>query len=199
MLKQIIAALIVAASVAGHSHATTVYTFDRGTPYFFTFGPYNSTMHVTGSFDVAAPLANNLIFADISGLVTAYSFNDGVNTLTAPNSDIVNFFVDTNASGNITGWDIRLITSNPIPPGGTQVFIGTVTGVDLAEMHICVTQDCTQRQNTGQASGIGEGQWSFATAPSPVPLPAPFLLLALALGGLSVARWWKNRRQAQAA
>ena len=74
--------------LSGTAVATT-YTF-VGSTYTTAFSPYTTAMSVTGTFDTASPLPANMNNLDIgpngSGLVTAWSFSDGVNTFTQANS-----------------------------------------------------------------------------------------------------------------
>lgn len=46
-----------------------------------TCADYSVAMRVTGWFTTAAPLASNLVGADVSALVIAYSFSDGIRTI----------------------------------------------------------------------------------------------------------------------
>ncbi|PWT87386.1 MAG: hypothetical protein C5B56_10565 [Proteobacteria bacterium] len=111
----------VSLTLATHAVATT-YTlsgsaYDQAT----LFGTYIGTTGVTGSFTTAAPLPPNLNGAAIAGsgglgLVTSWSFNDGVFTYTDANSDLWqdgkaaagSFSVSTDSTGNITSFFIVL-------------------------------------------------------------------------------------------
>lgn len=68
-----------------------------------TCANYTSAMNVSGTFDVPT-LAPNLTNSNIATTVTAFSFNDGVNTYasTDPNVRKYQFVVTTNASGVLT-------------------------------------------------------------------------------------------------
>jgi hypothetical protein len=97
--------------LSGTAFATT-YTV-AGSTYTKANGPYTTAMSVAGTFDTANPLPANLFAVDIgpdgSGLATAWSFFDGVNTFTQTNSAPIgsgNFFVSTDAKGNITVFGI---------------------------------------------------------------------------------------------
>jgi hypothetical protein len=61
-------------------------------------------MNISGSFTVATALPPNFPGQDITSLLTAYSFFDGINTYTNtnPNSRIFSFFVATNGSSQIS-------------------------------------------------------------------------------------------------
>ena len=66
------------------ARASTVYTYTGN--FFNEFvnqnppsGTYDASMRVTGSFEVATPLAPNLSFQDIKADVLHFSFFDGRN------------------------------------------------------------------------------------------------------------------------
>ncbi len=88
-------------------------------------GLYASATGVTGSFTTAAPLPPNLANAAIAdsgglGLVTGWSFNDGVLSYTDTNSTLWkngtaaahSFSVSTDSAGNITAFFIVLTMPN---------------------------------------------------------------------------------------
>jgi hypothetical protein len=92
----------------------TVYTY-TGNPLDIGNGssPYTVGDHVSGWFDISAPLAANLNFASI--IPISYSFTDGVNL--ADESLLPNHAIEisTDASGNISDWTMGW----ELPDGGT--------------------------------------------------------------------------------
>lgn len=92
---------------------TYTYTGPNFTNYF---GNYDDTMSVTGSITTSAPIPPNLTDYNIGGLVTSWSFTDGVNTLQAPGSVLI-AVVNTNDTGDIVGGQIGAYTL----PWRTQV------------------------------------------------------------------------------
>jgi len=110
-----LAIVFFALCLAGAASGTT-YTY-AGKTYSIAGSPYTTAMSITGTFDTAAPLPANTNFLDIgprgSGLVTGWSFSDGVNTYTQGNSDGV-FSVTTDAKGNFSFYVISL--TSPRPP-----------------------------------------------------------------------------------
>jgi hypothetical protein len=117
--------------LSGAAVATT-YTV-VGSTYTTAFAPYTTAMSVTGTFDTASPLPANHPNVDIgpkgSGLVTAWSFSDGMNTFTQANS-APSFFpggfaVGTDAKGNITSFGIDL--ESPQPPNAINDVMNTFT------------------------------------------------------------------------
>ncbi len=116
--------------LSGTAFATT-YTV-VGSTYTTVFSPYTTAMSVTGTFDTANPLPANMTNLDIgpngSGLVTAWSFFDGVNTFTqansAPEPGVGSFSVGTDAKGNITSFGIDL--ESPRPPNAINDVMNTL-------------------------------------------------------------------------
>ena len=118
---------MVVYGLAVAAHATITYTYSytgqpysKGTIVNFTppcaTGPcanYSGTMSITGSFTTAAPLPPNLpLRTDIPGLVTSYSFTDGINLFSSTDANSRRYEVraQTDSSGNIvaSGMDISL-------------------------------------------------------------------------------------------
>ena len=111
--------------------------------------PYTTADKITGSLEIAAPLASNLTEAVITP--TSFTFTDGVNTYTNGNAGS-DFRFWTNGSGEIIFWHVNLQKYNPEVGGGTfqrldaqkvDIFIP----VDLAQDVFCApdstAQDCS--------------------------------------------------------
>lgn len=117
-MVRLVAIALLGLWLSGAATGTT-YTY-VGPTYTAAGSPYTTAMSVTGTFDTATPLPANMPETDIgpdgSGLLTAWSFSDGVNTLTQANSSPYpfSFNVATDAEGNITSFSILLL--NPQPP-----------------------------------------------------------------------------------
>jgi len=109
------ATIVLGLWVTGVATGTT-YTY-VGPAYTTAQSLYTTAMSVTGTFDTAAPLPANMpsteIGPDGSGLATAWSFFDGVNTLTQANSFPLSFHVQTDALGNISSYAITLLSPQP--------------------------------------------------------------------------------------
>ncbi|KQM80041.1 IPTL-CTERM sorting domain-containing protein [Xylophilus sp. Leaf220] len=101
---------LVAASTAAHA-----VTYNAASSAYNSTGPftvcdggtcqnYSTAMQITGFFETAAPLPANLNNAGISGLVTNYSFNDGIEAYQAVslNTRKFQFSATTNGSGVLT-------------------------------------------------------------------------------------------------
>ena len=79
VMKEFLLSLVALLATAS-AFAATTYTF-TGPAYTTATGAFNTTMHLTGSFTTATPLAPNLPpnmpFTNITGQVTSYSFLTG--------------------------------------------------------------------------------------------------------------------------
>jgi len=102
--------------------------------------PHDTSMRVTATLELSSVLPPNLVDANV--IPISFDFNDGVNTITE-NSDIVLqiFRFSTDASGNITLWNVSAETAFPSPSNegdqrwtidtmnttsGTQVDLGAI-------------------------------------------------------------------------
>ncbi len=91
--------------------ASTTYNI-TGNPFTFFSGSAACPpdCNIIGSFTLAQPLAPNLSLATITP--TAFSFSVGPNVLTQNSAAATFNDVSTDASGNITGWDITISNTN---------------------------------------------------------------------------------------
>jgi len=116
----IVSLVVVCAGVLAATHATTTYLYTGNN---FTSipldddpptGSYTTSMRVTGSFTVSQPLTS-ISLVDISGLILAYSFNDGRSTLTEGNSSLRSSSVAVDASGAVINWQFNIEQPFPVP------------------------------------------------------------------------------------
>ena len=152
--------------------------------------PITGLTNVSGWFTISGALAPNLADTDITGLITSFSFSDGLQTITqADTFNAEDFVVNTDASGNIIGWAVDLNTPggfilscndqgqvDPYPPSG-YCEPGTGFGGTGDEVG-------TQ----GEVGLVVPGSGAFTT-PEPSALP----MLAVALAGLIGLRTVRNR------
>ncbi len=94
--------------------ADEIYEY-QGNDYTSAFGPYTTSMAISGDFTTATPLSPNLVGYVFTPLT--FDFTDGVFDLNSLNSDITDDFfqVSTDALGNITGTVIDVNDYN-LPP-----------------------------------------------------------------------------------
>ena len=109
-LKVFLSALLLS---IGSPAIAEIYNF-AGPNYDQAYGPYTTSMRPVGFIETSGPLAANAPISDIRALIMAYSFNDGVVTLTQNNSQLCSFNVGTDN----TGYPVSGITTINGLPGG---------------------------------------------------------------------------------
>ncbi|SLN19590.1 VPLPA-CTERM sorting domain-containing protein [Roseisalinus antarcticus] len=161
----IVSALAIGAFTAQSVQAATYeYT---GATFSSNFAPYDTSMNISGAFDVASPLSSSMSLTDISGSLTSFSFFTGVRTFET-GDDVNNFSLATDVTGAIVGWEIN---------------------IDDNAWYVSMSSSSSPKDRTrnmgpggGDAYNYTAGSWAIA----PVPLPAGFWFLMAALGGLVV-------------
>ena len=149
--------------------ASTTYTY-TGNDFEAVFGgSYTTSDFVSGFFTVASPLPDNLVFSNNNVTPTAYSFTDGVQTFSSvsPPTNIT-FDIGTDASGNITSWNVTLGSG---PPGNNSV------STDNA------ASDVGQMDSFGAFGDvIGDpGTWASSSGSTATPEPASLGVVGLLL------------------
>lgn len=165
-MKKFILGLVALLATAS-TFAATTYTF-TGPVYTSATGAFNTTMHLTGSFTTATPLAPNLPpnmpLTDITGQVTSYSFFDGVNSYnsTDANARVLSFGVGTDASGIMNRWDVTLQIwesgTSPHSPGDLASWVvisSSPPGTPTLGVSAFDTLQCTQ-VGTSPSSGVAD-------------------------------------------
>jgi hypothetical protein len=181
--------------VAERNGFATTYTV-VGSTYTTVFSPYTTAMAVSGTFDTASPLPANMTNLDIgpngSGLVTAWSFFDGVNTFTQVNSApgaIGSFAVGTDAKGNITSFGIDL--ESPPPPNAINDVMNTLDinssgpGFTLVEDAATCTALMGNQCNSFFGSNYAIATVSFAFTPNFTAVP-PTIAKSFTAGSVQI-------------
>jgi hypothetical protein len=168
---------------AAGARADTIYTY-TGNPFtvFSGLDVCPPVCNISGSFNLASPLATNLPFGAITP--TAFSFTDGSITLTGGGS---RFEVATDSGGDISFWEIAL---------GGQVGPDVCTSLDSVRDPTGTPQDnsisasCSSVAFTGSALvNANPGSWSSST----VPEPGTFILVGIGLLGIAGTVLRRNR------
>ena len=159
-------ALVVCVATAGS--ATTTYNY-TGNNFTFAKKLITTAMSLSGSIELAAPLAPGLTNVDITPSLLSFSVADGVRVVTDANSLFAaEFRVSTDGLGNISDWAIYLNLSMSSVDriksctGAFASAVGSGTGCALAVM------DSTQFpvRNFGSVSN-NPGIWSIPPSNSP--------------------------------
>jgi cyclophilin family peptidyl-prolyl cis-trans isomerase len=192
MKLHLVAACAFASLIAVVSPASaSVYTYD-GKPFTSVVdgpnidGSYTTSLEVDGSFSVNGSLQANLSNQDITGLVQTFSFKDGRGSITEANNDDAKtqFFVSTDASGNITAWKINL--STPAPSAGQQshriLASNSILG-DLGQITQCNNDGCASPYNESAYVRGNFGTWTTDIS-SAVPEPSTWAMMILGFAGV---------------
>lgn len=168
-------AAVVGAVGPGVANASVVYDY-AGHDFTGVSGPYTTADSVTGSMTLSAALGDNLNLATVTP--TAFSFSDGVQTISSPNTS--SFMFSTDASGNITQYNVSLLT--PLGPG-------TIAAINVLTL---TTEDDVSFNGSTATTGVtSPGVWSTAAV---TPLPAALPLFATGLGLTGLFGWRRKRK-----
>jgi hypothetical protein len=89
--------------------------------------PYNTSMSVSGSFELASALPASLVPSPTWFAITplAFTFNDGIGSISSNQGDlsVPTFNIATDASGNIVEWSISVARSFPVDGSPTSGLI----------------------------------------------------------------------------
>lgn len=100
----VVGSALLIALIARPARADTILTY-TGNPYTVAYFEATTSMSETATIDLAGPLG-----VSFAGYVTPSSFSvfDGINTITDQTAIRSRFWFETDANGNISGWDVRV-------------------------------------------------------------------------------------------
>jgi MYXO-CTERM domain-containing protein len=184
---------------ANAASANAIYSYD-GNPFEYVDDPnppagtFDTTDRVTGSFELASALAPNLAFADISGSLVSWSFDNGRDTITSGSGVVGTFLVSTDATGDIDRWEIEVWDAAGLPTtvGEQRKAVGTqrdgtyAVTIDFGQVAECAVAGCGTLSVDAASNSDVPGTWTL------VPEPASGAMAALGLVALGARR---RRRQ----
>lgn len=203
------AALLGAACALLPPPAAAVYVYTYTGPTYTQVlpgngGPFTTSMRVSGSMTLDDPLPANMPGTVISGLVTAFSFSNGLETIDQDSAtNIKSFAVATDGTGAITVYSVLLATHYPTPAAaGDHRFDIRLSSGNVPQQSDSLVWQCLNTFN-GQCTGElevesgrtlgGLGVWVGSAVAGPIPEPSTLALtllglVALALRGTASAR-----------
>lgn len=146
---------------------TVTYTY-FGSDFTDVTGSFTTSDSISGSFATSSPLADNLNAVEQSP--SAFSFSDGLQTITNLDGTVADFRITTDGSGDIVFWDIWVIGAlgNEIIINASDLDYGYYNG-----------------PGWGENNGVN-GTWSSEDTAT-TPEPSSLILMATGLLALGLA------------
>jgi len=203
-MKRIVLSFAVLALLIGNYAYATTYTYTGGR-YNMGGSPYDEGMRVTGTLVTSSPIPPNSgsfdisDMFDISGILTSWSFSDGVQTIDSSSGEFHPSYppiVMTDGQGLIINSFLVMYVS-PIATtvGATDDYIGVGFGQSFGTVgQVCATvvdEVCADHElpaSYGQANTAGTWEGGATSTPIPTLSQWSLMLLALVLGMLGIAR-----------
>ncbi len=203
-MKRTLLTFAVFALLISNCAYATIYTY-TGENFDQVYGDYTTGMNVTGTIVTSSPIPPNSVDFDISPILTSWSFNDGMNTISSSNGKLVLFLPEfsTDAQGNIIKYFWAVANMGVAPVEGDPVEFMSLTDdveIGIADAgftdvsctdvidDVCTSFFVDQPFNYGSVYGQ-EGTW-VTTNDSARSVPTlsqwSLILLALLLGMVGV-------------
>lgn len=145
--------------------STCLFTVQAETRYQYTgetftvvAPPNTSSDRITGWFETAVQLPSFSTELDLTGLLTDFQFEDGVQIRTPGNTAVCRFLISTNATGNIVDWRITLRQAG-ISQGNPQELLDINKGYDQSAIGSAGMTVCALIGLSQTSISFEEGQW----------------------------------------
>jgi hypothetical protein len=170
--------LLLAAIPSTSALADTTYTY-TGNDFVSAKAPFTDSDFISGSFTVSSPLAADL--SDVTITPESFSFTDQIQVFASSDPTVTaqHFLIWTDASGDITGWEIAF----DIPALHSVNDLGTE---DVPTPGV-IPNDIGSYPNPGEAitSAVQKdpGTWTETTTAAATPEPSSLILLGTGMLG----------------
>jgi PEP-CTERM motif-containing protein len=197
-IKSIAVALTAACfsqpSITETARADVMYDY-TGNDFTSTSGTaFTTSENISGYIQVATTLAGGL--NNVSIPYTAFSFSDGVNTISSATAGAVVdvLKVTTNSAGTIVGWDIDAYVYAGAAPTFEEIFsANSINGAtDQGAIGTCTSSICSSETNVSFADEHDAGVWVIA----PVPEPSTWAMMILGFLGLGFVAYRRKNQTA---
>lgn len=189
--------------MASEANANAIYTY-VGNPFAdivdvpFPAGSFDTSMRVTGQFELANALSADMPMTDLTGQILSFSFSNGRATLSNvdPFTSLAVFSVSTDALGAINGWAISVQRLQAVNGGldlTAQTFNDPTFGFPLEDSGQVVACDpiplqrglCVSLADVATVGGA-PGAWTRSDPGDPATVPEPGTM-TLMLTGLAAS------------
>ena len=205
MKKHLFISIILTFGFLANVHANETYTYtgnDFNTFVVSAHGvsqAYNNRDHITFSFTTSSALSANSSLNTVSNYtnipsIISWSFSDGLQTITNTNDPSFQYFhLGTNASGNISSWEIALLPVNASNHFLMGMLISPNNGVSGCVPGVGSCAGVQDYAFTGNATYSFAGASTAGHWSSAVSVPEPAIWLSMLLGLPAIVTTAKRR------
>lgn len=180
----IVFAAALSAMFPASSSADVIYTY-TGNDFTTVTAPYTLTDSVTGYFDLTAALGNSTGPQSITPV--AFSFSDGVDTITSSNASSASFNITTGPSGDITSWDISILNQPGI--GEDAIYTHNTPYLPLT---VPGDEGALVAGGSGGFNANAPGTWAVTA----VPEPSTWAMMLLGFAGIGFMAYRRKTKPA---
>ena len=179
--KGVLLAGLAALSLGASAHAATYLYTGKDFNSFTSPTTYSTADSVTGSITLTAPLPDNVTSFSFlpSASIVSFSFSDGEQTITNATATGSAFAFKTNASGDITAWQVTVDIGS--------VSADSIATVDAPGILGAFDQGVMTLNDTGGNRNL-PGSWSLMSSAAPEPASWAVMLTGFGAIGASLRR-----------